>query len=258
MSKQNRSVAMPSTSTNETPRVSPLKIAGGVTSRQAKHTGAATTVTAASRQGTHAHALRSANEAQMSQKAAAQKPLKNVGMRFYARVGDVLRELWKHARAARGRQNGRGSFTLMVGGRELKGVVQYHGVGDKLVSEPSFIVYLGDFVLSLPEKDAGAQYQRLTVHADVSLCYGRTIGEVLVHMTNFVDSMVEEIATGELYWTYPKMVLPVFDEENPHVEPAMVPRELKTETTPRYVFSRDFARWLGTKADPTKPGTFTG
>ena len=192
------------------------------------------------------------------QEVAAQKPLKNVGMRFYARVGEVLRELWKHARAARGRQKGRGSFTIMVGGRELKGVVQYHGVGDKLVSEPSFIVYLGDFVLSLPEKDAGAQYQRLTVHADVSLCYGRTIGEVLVHMTNFVDSMVEELVTGELYWTYPQMELPVFDEEQPHVEPAMLPRELKTKTTPRYVFSRDFARWLGTKADPTKPGTFTG
>ena len=68
MSKKDHTAPVPSTSTNETTRVSPLKIAGGVTSRQARHASAATTVTAASRQGTQAHALRSANEAQMSQK----------------------------------------------------------------------------------------------------------------------------------------------------------------------------------------------
>jgi len=180
----------------------------------------------------------------------ARKPfLKHVGMRFYARAGEVLRELRKCARAACAK-TGSGSFTFSLGGKALCCTATYHGAGDKTVPEPEHLVRLGDYLIALPEQDDGADYQHLAVHADVSLCCGRTVAEVVVHMTNFIDALVDEIVTGELYWTNPQTKPPEFDEERPHVGPPLVPRMLRMQTTPRYSISRAFARWLASTVEP--------
>ena len=190
-----------------------------------------------------ARAPLSGDTALLRQEVAAQKPLKGVGMKFHVRVGEKLNKLLglAHAACANGRD---GTFEFPWGDGKIGGLATYHAAKDGVVTEAGIVIHLGDFSIHLPDKGATATHRRMRVLANVTLCYGRTLGAVVVHLCDFADAMTAELEEGQLYFTDPAMKLPEFDDDQPHVETACFDRMLRTETTPRYYLSESFARSL--------------
>jgi hypothetical protein len=166
------------------------------------------------------------------------EPLKSVVMEFDMRVGAVMQELLAVARKACAKADHSGNFDFKLGGRRMQGLARLEA------AERCYYVWLGDYTIQLQEVATKSQWCRLGISAGVTLCYGRTLAEVVVHLSAMAADL-GEIEAGRLHSTWPEVAVPVGrDDDAVHVEGTRFNAMPYTETTPRFYIATDFARWL--------------